>query len=158
MNDSHFLEQRITRLERQNRILLYGLGTVALLAVIGWQAPRKPEALKVTRLEVVDHRGVPLVVIAPARKDEGGSIVLRDSDGERRSWWETSPQSTAIGMVAGEIESPSSTLGLSASANQTTISLLGQGGTAVTLETNPSTPRLEMLDKSGRSVFKAPWK
>lgn len=115
--------------------------------------------MRVRRLEVVDSRGVPLVAIGTDRTEEGGSIVLRDKLGEKRSWWQAGPRKAEITLSsADEHGENDTTLGFTVAPDLAKVLLIGKGGAILSEEMGPSGPRLELLNDSGKSVFSAPWK
>jgi hypothetical protein len=163
--DSHELLCRIERLERKNRNLTR-LATLAcalplLAGVVGWQASRTQsfDLLRVKRLEVMDERGVPMVVLAPDRLAQGGEITLRDRNGERRSWWQASPEASAFAMTSEpDREGRTTTLGFGIGTHRAQMSLIGPDGAQVSATVERNEPRVDLTAPNGSSLFAAPWK
>ena len=161
MND---VVRRLERLERENstlrRICLLGCGLLGALALIAWRSPKVDtfDSLQVHRLEVLDARGVPMITLSPTRDSGGGSIVLRDSSGDKRSWWESE-----IGGGRIVFESPIGTgddrtiAGLSTTPGKAQMSLLGPKGGSVLNSVQNDHPSVSLQDTAGRSLFSAPW-
>lgn len=152
---------RLERLERSNRRLRWiaGLGfAFPLLAIAGWQSA-VPDVLRVHRLEVVDSRGVPYVTLAPERTGSGGSIVLRDQMGEKRSWWEVGPGTAALGMVSEDnADAHNSTLGFSVAPRRAEVDLIAGDGASLSASLKDEKPRLDIWSRDGKSLFGAPFK
>ena len=77
------LEERVARLERANR-RLSALGALGIATGFAFGFGGGADVVRARRFEVVDAKGVPLAILAPARGDLGGELVLRDAAGERR--------------------------------------------------------------------------
>jgi len=154
------LALRVERLEKKNRFLSLALGfclSVPLLALAGWQAA--PDTLRVRRLEVVDERGVPLVTLAPTRNNEGGSIVLRDSAGERRSWWQSGPNSSALTLNSQTPDGQGdTTLGMAVGPKSAKMTMIGKSGSTLSAALENEEPRLDLWNAKGVLLFGAPWK
>ncbi len=154
------LAARVERLERRNRFLSLGLAmclSVPLLALLGWQSA--PETLRVRRLEVVDERGVPLVTLAPTRNNEGGSIVLRDSSGERRTWWQSGLNSSALTLNSQtDVGEGDTTLGLAVGPKTAKLTMIGKSGSTMSASLENEEPRLDLWNAKGNLLFGAPWK
>jgi hypothetical protein len=154
------LNARLARLERKNKTLtglcLLSL-SVPLLALCGWQSA-VPDVLRARRVEVVDERGVPLVSLAPAREGEGGSVTLRDRQGERRAWWSARPDGAAFAATSGlPGEREGHTLGMSVGGNGSQVVLIGPNGESLAASVEKEGPRLDLRNASGGSLFSAPW-
>jgi len=169
MSEQHnlALSARIERLERANRRLSLTCGLslfVPLLAIIGWQNATPPatqiDSLQVHKLEVVDPHGVPLVTLNTGRNDEGGSITLRDKNGERRAWWTADPDGSNLAL-AKEKEPNSdgmNTAGFSVSAGSAEMNLIGPGNGMFAATVREDQPKLDLWSPKGVSLFTAPWK
>jgi len=158
------LTARLEKLETENRRLrLVGFGCVCgfcFLALVAWRSPntQKFESLQVQKLEVVDSRGVPLITLSPNRNNAGGSIVLRDSSGDKRSWWETEPGIARIVFESANATSDDKTIaGLSSVPGCAQLSLLGPKGGSVVSMVQRDRPSVTLQDTNGRSLFTAPW-
>jgi hypothetical protein len=148
---------RIERLERRNRALTLFCFLVPVLALVGWQQAT-PGNLQVRRLEVVDERGVPLVVLAPDRGAAGGSVVLRDANGERRGWFTANPDGAALTLNReGKDGEGDSTLGLSVGPKNGRLSILSRGGASLSATMQGDQPKLELYNPKGAPLFVAPW-
>lgn len=157
MDEHSKILDRIERLEKCNRVLTAGLVLAALVAVIGWQAP--PGPLKVTKLEVIDDHGVPLVTVGPARENAGGSIVLRDKDGEKRAWWDVAPGQGAFSLNSSSPDgSDSVTLGLQVGPKNAHLSMVGAGSEMLSSALENGSPKIELYNQKGALIFGAPWK
>lgn len=112
------LEGRLRKLERQNKILTFGLTGLVALCLMGQTTkpkPKKPEELTVSKLRLVDAQGKPranffvdgkevYLILGQAdgktrmalRVTDGGkaSMVLAGADGESRSSWECDADGT----------------------------------------------------------------
>jgi len=149
------LLHRIERLERRNRLLTGALLALPLLALAGWKTA--DDTLRVKRLEIVDDRNVPLVVLSPDRLNEGGMITLRDRDGEKRGWWQAGPGTSSLTLnSSGPDGVGDSTLGLTVSPKTSALALLSKGGASLNAEMHEDKPKLEMNDTKGRGLFVAP--
>ena len=155
--DSDQLLLRIERLERRNRLLTIGLLVLPLLAVVGWQAGS--DTIRTKRLEIIDDRGVPLVVLSPDRTSEGGMITLRDRDGEKRAWWQAgiATSSLTLNSQGEDGAGGDSTLGLSVGPKSSGVSMLSKGGASMRFGMQSDQPKVELYDTKGRSLFAAPW-
>jgi len=154
--DHEVLLARIDRLERRSRILTGALLILPVLALVGWTT--RDDEIKTKHLEIVDERGVPLVVLGPDRMGEGGMITLRDKDGEKRGWWQAGPGTSAFTLNSeGADGLGDSTLGLTVGPKRSAISLLSKGGATMTAQMNGDDPKLELYDTKGKSLFAAPW-
>jgi hypothetical protein len=154
---------RIERLEKSNRRLtllsLFWL-LLPLLAVVGWQnAPQVQELVRARQIEVVDERGVPMVILTTGRDGEGGAITLRDSTGERRAWWTSSPEGSSLAMTKERAANAEGghTAGLSVDKDSSQISLIGPEGAMFSATVRGSDPRLDLWGDKGETVFGAPW-
>lgn len=147
---------RIERLERRNRRLTLLLLCMPLLALVGWIG--NDDVLRVKRLEVVDDQGVPLVTLSPARMNEGGMITLRDNAGEKRAWWQAGPGTSSFTLnTEGGNGTGDSTMGLSVGPKRAALSLLSRGGASLSASMNGDTPKVELYDAKGKTLFAAPW-
>ena len=161
--DSEQLLARVDRLERANRRLtrsLIGLGGLIVFATaVGFQqTPDVMDVLRVRKLEVVDARGVPMVTLDSGRRAEGGAITLRDSLGERRGWWTTSPDGSNLAMSHVDPQTEKgSTAGMSASPNSAEMNLIGPDGAMLNSGARQGTPKIELWNSKGEVVFTAPW-
>lgn len=152
------LQARVDRLERRSRGLTVVAGLAVVAALVGWK-DATPSALRVSRLEVVDDRGVPMVVLAPDRNNAGGSVTLRDRNGERRAWFTAAPGSAALTLNSeGKDGEGDSTLGLAVSPRQGRLSILSKGGAALSATMTADQPHLELTNPHGKPLFTAPWK
>jgi hypothetical protein len=150
------LTARIDRLERRNRGLTLLLVGCALLAAVGWRT--SDDTVRAKRLEIVDDRGVPLVILSPDRLNEGGMITLRDRDGEKRAWWQAGPGTSSLTLNSeGADGGGDSTLGLAVGPKSSGLSLLSKGGASMNLGMHGDLPKVELYDPKGRSLFAAPW-
>ena len=148
---------RIERLERRNRALTLACLVVPVLALVGWHQAGPP-ALQVRRLEVVDERGVPLVVLAPERKGAGGGITLRDANGERRAWFTAQPDGAALTLNReGKDGEGDSTLGLSVGPRMGRLSILSRNGASLSANMQGDQPKVELFNTKGAPLFVAPW-
>lgn len=155
--DTSDLVARIERLERRNRRLTLLCLALPLLAVAGW-TQAGPGSLQVRRLEVVDERGVPLVILAPERGGVGGGITLRDANGERRAWFTSNPDGAALTMNReGKDGEGDSTLGLSVGPRNGRLSILSRNGAALSATMQGDQPKVELYNVKGAPLFVAPW-
>jgi hypothetical protein len=156
--EQHDLAGRLDRLERKNRILtaLCGLClAVPLLAVAGWQSAS--DTVRVKRLEVVDDRGVPLITLGATRNNLGGSITLRDSDGERRSWWEVAPGSGAFTLNSANPNGDNdTTLGLQVGEGSASMAIVSKSGAVLSNMMAGDEPSVELYNDKGATLFAAP--
>lgn len=151
------LVARIERLERRNRRLTLALLAVPVLALIGW-TQAGPASLQVRRLEVVDERGVPLVILAPERGGVGGGITLRDANGERRAWFTSNPDGAALTLNReGKDGEGDSTLGLSVGPRNGRLSILSRNGASLSASMQGDQPKVELYNAKGGALFIAPW-
>lgn len=157
MSEISELVARVERLERRNRILTLALLSVPLLALAGWKT--QDAVVKAKRLEIVDDRGVPLVVLSPDRLNEGGMITLRDKNGEKRAWWQAGPGTSSLTLNSeGADATGDTTLGLSVGPRRSSLSLLSKGGASLTGSIQDDKPSVELYDTKGRSLFSAPFR
>lgn len=155
--DTSDLVARIERLERRNRRLTILLLALPVLALVGW-TQAGPGSLQVRRLEVVDERGVPLVVLAPERGAVGGGITLRDANGERRAWFTANPDGAALTLNReGKDGEGDSTLGLSVGPRNGRLSILSRNGAALSATMQGDQPKVELYNTKGAPLFVAPW-
>ncbi len=152
------LVARIERLERRNRLLSFSVLGLSLLALVGWQASAA-DVVRARRLEIVDERGVPLVVLSPDRMNQGGMITLRDRDGEKEAWWQAGigTSSLTLNSVGEEGTGGDSTLGLSVGPKSSALALLSKGGAALAVGMKEDQPSVQLFDTKGRPLFSAPW-
>jgi hypothetical protein len=156
--DSTAMVRRIEKLERSNRTLMAALIGLGLLGVVGWRTQPTPEALKVSKLEVVDGRGVPMVILETGRKGEGGQITLRDSLGEKRGWWQVSPDGSSLTMSAESGSENASTAGFGVTPKSARVSLISPKGASLSAAIEADQPRLDLYNPAGKVLFGAPWK
>jgi hypothetical protein len=158
--ESQELIARVERLERKNRMLTLMCGfcmLVPMLALVGWQ--NASDTARVKRLEVVDDRGVPLITLGAGRNGEGGSIVLRDSMGEKRSWWEVGPQSGAFTLNSAKGDGTNdTTLGLNVGPKTARMSMISQNGALLSANIQGDDPQVELYNSKGSTLFAAPLK
>ena len=161
------LSLRVERLEQANRrltLVVCALLGSALFAVAGWQdaaqAPVIPDLLQVHKLQVVDLKGVPMVSFETGRSNEGGSITLRDKNGERRAWWTSSPEGSNLGLTKEKDPTMegSNTAGLSVSQSSSEMNLIGPKNGMVNLSVRDDQPRVDLWNEKGKSVFSAPFR
>jgi len=153
------LESRVQRLERRAawHPWLLGWAVISLpLCLVGWQKGG-PEKLRVSSLEVVDERGVPMIQLGTGRRGEGGSITLRDASGEKRGWWQVSPGQSIL-TLSQDGEEAATTAGFSVAAERAKFHLLGKDGSSVNAGAGAAQPELEIRNRNGASMFRAPWK
>jgi len=118
----------------------------------------RDDEIRTKHLEIVDERGVPLVVLGPDRTNQGGMITLRDKDGEKRGWWQAGPGTSALTLNSeGSDGLGDSTLGLTVGPKRSSISLLSKGGATLTTSMDGNDPKIELYDTKGKSLFMAPW-
>lgn len=154
--DHDALLARIDRLERRSRLLTGALLVLPVLALVGWTT--RDDEIKTKHLEIVDERGVPLIVLGPDRMNEGGMITLRDKEGEKRGWWQAGPGTSSFTLNSeGSDGLGDSTLGLTVGPKRSAMSLLSKGGASMTAQMNGDDPKLELYDTKGKSLFAAPW-
>lgn len=92
------LETRVARLERWNRLLLLGMALTAG-GSLAWS--RVPQAVtRVERLEVIDARGEPRLVLSAA--EEGPVVRLLDDSGVARASLGHDAEGTALYLRDGE--------------------------------------------------------
>jgi hypothetical protein len=164
MNEFSDWEARLQRLERSNsRLRVYvailGVGAVVLLSA-GWKQNGRSamDSLQVHRLEVLDGRGVPVITLSPMRGDAGGTIVLRDQSGDKRSWWETDSGTSRIVFQSPEPKGDESTIaGLAASPGRAQVSLLGPKGASLVGAVQTDQPSVALKNSNGATLFAAPW-
>jgi hypothetical protein len=156
--DYEALLSRIERLERRNRVLTSLLFLVPVLALVGWQAAPVQDVLRVRRLEVVDGRGVPMVILAPDRGDRGGSITLRDALGERRGWWNVGVDHSSLTMSSETKSGTVNTIGFGVSPAASRLSLISPNGANLSASMEGDSPRVDLWAKNGSVLFGAPWK
>jgi hypothetical protein len=153
------LEQRLVKLERRAAwhpwLCAYALLSLPVF-VLGWQK-QSASALRVTSLEVVDSRGVPMIQLGTGRRSEGGAITLRDATGEKRAWWQVTPTQSTF-TLSQDDESAATTAGFSVASAQAKFHLLGKDGSSVNVAAGQAQPELEIRSKAGASLFRAPWK
>lgn len=161
------LLSRIEKLERSNRRLLAlcSLSLLApVLALVGWQeaaqVPTTPQVLRVHSLEVVDQRGVPMVVLGTGRDNEGGSMTLRDKGGEKRAWWTSSPDGSNLALVKEKDpkHEGANTAGFSVSAGSAEMNLIGPENGMFSATVKDDEPRIDLWSSKGKPLFAAPWK
>ncbi|CAN5634884.1 hypothetical protein BH11ARM2_BH11ARM2_28370 [soil metagenome] len=148
------METRLRRLEIQNRLLWLAVAAFACVAA----RPMVDDVLRVRRIEVIDEKGVPLVTLGPERAGDGGTIVLRDTGGEKRAWWKIEKDRASFAMTNDGTGKSTKvgTVGFGVSNDRAQLSILGQGTAQLGVEAGK--PKLEMFDKSGKSVFAAPFR
>jgi hypothetical protein len=157
MTDLQRLANRVEGLERKNRLLTGVLLTIPLLAVVGWQGAS--DTLRVRHLEVVDERGVPLVTLGASRYDAGGSIVLRDKDGEKRGWWEASPQESNLSLNSSKPDGTNDvTLGMNVGPKNARMAIISPNGALLSANMEGDVPKVELYNAKGAMIFGAPWK
>jgi hypothetical protein len=161
------LTRRIERLERSNRRLLLLCAVSAImpvLGIVGWQgagqAQEVLQVLKVHSLEVVDARGVPLLTLNTGRDNAGGSITLRDSGGQKRGWWSSSPEGSNLALVKEKSsdQEAANTAGFGVTSNSADMNLIGSGNGMFSATVKDDKPHLDLWNAKGASVFAAPWK
>lgn len=164
MHESNDIAVRVARLERENRNLkraaLIGAGLMSCLVLAAWRSPQNDAAdtLRVHRLEVVDSRGVPMVSLGTTRNDSGGSITLRDSTGDKKSWWETESGQSRIVFESQAPGSDQKTVaGLSTTPEGSQLSLIGPMGASIQSSVQGDRPHLSLQDSNGKQLFSAPW-
>jgi hypothetical protein len=154
------LARRIELLERKNKrlsLLCAGCLAVPFLALVGWQ--QASDTVRVRRLEIVDDRGVPLVTLGAARNNEGGSIVLRDAQGEKRSWWEVGPERGTLSMNSAKADGTNdTTLGFQVGPKTARMSMISKGGALLSASMAGDDPQLEIYNAKGATLFAAPVK
>jgi hypothetical protein len=156
MTELEMLSSRVERLEKRNRLLSGLLLILPVLAAVGWQGAS--DTLKVRRLEVVDARGVPMVTLGTSRDDEGGSIILRDSGGEKRGWWEATPERSALSLNSSKADgTEDTTLGLQVGPKNARLAIISPGGALLSANMEGDTPKVEMYNAKGAMIFGAPW-
>ena len=135
--DPSEIQVRLSRLERQNRWLTLFCCislSVPLFAIVGWQTAKdagqsSSDVLKVSRLEVVDSHGVPLVTLGADRASEGGMIMLRDKLGEKRTWWQAGPRTANLTFSSEDTQGENdTTLGFTVGPDLAKILLIGKSG------------------------------
>jgi hypothetical protein len=161
------LTSRIERLERANRRLTLAVGAsllVPVFALVGWQTPA-PSAtqidyLQVHKLEVVDSKGVPMIALNTGRNEEGGSVTLRDKDGERRAWWTCDADGSNLALAKEKAPNSDAmnTAGFSVGAGSSEMNLIGAGNGMFTASIHDDQPKLDLWSAKGASLFSAPWK
>ena len=155
---------RIERLERSNRRLTLAaiVGVITpVLMLAGWkQAAQVPDVLQAHKLEIVDQHGVPMVSLNTGRNDEGGSVTLRDKDGERRAWWSCSPNGSNLGLVKEHDAKAegSYVAGFSVGASAAEMNLISPANGMCSATVRDDKPRLDLWGAKGNSVFGAPFK
>ncbi|MEA2554175.1 MAG: hypothetical protein QOJ65_2351 [Fimbriimonadaceae bacterium] len=159
------LTLRVERLERSNgRLKLMCAASLALpiIAIAGWQdaRPSVPDMLRVRKLEVVDSKGVPMVTLGTGRNSEGGTVTLRDKNGERRAWWTASPEGSNLALMKEKDPSMdgSNTAGLSVSQSSAEMNLIGPKNGMLSATVRDDQPRLDLWSPKGASLFAAPWR
>ena len=161
MDDQQDLMLRVSKLERQNLLLkIVGVAIVATFGLAGWRfsAPTKFDAIQVRQLEVVDGHGVPVVTLTSTRNDSGGSIVLRDQSGDKRSWWESDAGSSRMIFQSPEPSGEGATIaGMSVVPGRAQISLLGAKGASLMESIQADSPSIAITNSNGATVFAAPW-
>jgi hypothetical protein len=164
MDRTDQLAARLDRLERENRLLrrigLAGCGFLSCLVLGAWRSAKVEamDTLQVHRLEVLDSRGVPMITLAPTRGDAGGTIILRDSSGDKRSWWETDAGAARIVFESPTGKTDERTIaGLSTVPGKAQISLLGTSGGSFLGVVQSNRPSITLQDPSGKPLFSAPW-
>jgi hypothetical protein len=126
-----------------------------LMAIVGWQ--NASDTVRVKRLEVVDDRGVPLITLGGARGNEGGSIILRDGLGEKRSWWEVGPEKGAFTLNSAKSDGTNdTTLGLQVGPKTARMSIISRSGAMLSANMNDDDPQLELYNAKGTTLFAAP--
>ena len=152
MNSSNPLSNQAHEPLRRREIV-----TIFLIAVVGWRG--SAETLKAQKLEIVDERGVPLVTLGAARNDSGGSIVLRDRDGEKRGWWEASPEESNLSLNSSKPDgSQQTTLGMNVGPKNARVAIISPSGALLSANMEGDTPKIEMYNSKGAMIFGAPWK
>jgi hypothetical protein len=164
MDSIDTLSRRLDRLERENRNLrrlgLAGCGIVSCFVLAAWRSARVDpmDTLQVHKLEVLDPRGVPMITLSPTRNNTGGSIVLRDNSGDKRSWWETDAGTARIVFESPTGKADERTIaGLATMPGKAQMSLLGASGSSVLNTVQNDRPSVTIQDSAGRSLFSAPW-
>ncbi len=149
---------RIQRLERTNRRLCWvaAVGVAfPVLTLAGFQQTDTVDLVRAKKIEVVDSRGIPFITLEPTRANDGGSITLRDGSGDRRAWFTSGVGTARLGMVSGDEDSPTSTLGLNVEPKQSHVSL-SSGRASANTSVDEEQPHLELIGHEGRPVFYAP--
>jgi hypothetical protein len=164
MDASDQLSARLDKLERQNRnlkqagLVVCGLATV--LIITAWRSPHNEsfDSLTVGKLEVIDAKGIPVIALSPNRANTGGTIVLRDNSGDKRSWWETDAGSARIVFESPNGKNDERTIaGLSTTPGKAQMSLLGSKGDSILDSVENDRPTVTLQDAHGKSLFAAPW-
>ena len=150
------LEARVARLERANRRLL-ALGGVALAALVLLGAQTVGDVVRARRFELIDDRGVPLAILAPARDGAGGELTLRDREGERRASLRAEPDAASLDLQGGRPDDPAGTAALRADGQGAALGLVGAKASVIA-EVRKERPRVATTDARGRETFAAPWK
>lgn len=157
MSELEVLTRRIEKLEKRNRLLTGGLLILPLLTVVGWQS--NSDVWRTHRLEIIDDHNVPLITLSASRGDGGGSIVMRDKDGEKRGWWTAAPGESALTLNSSKSDgTQDTTLGLQVGPKNARMSIISSGGALLSTNMEGDTPKLEMVNAKGATVFEAPWK
>ncbi|CAN5452343.1 hypothetical protein BH11ARM1_BH11ARM1_16060 [soil metagenome] len=151
------LEARITRLERQNRVLLIVCLALPIATLVGWKS--QSDTIQAKRIEIVDDHNVPLVILEKSRTGEGGSIILRDKNGEKRSWWEVAPETGALTLNSAKADGTNdTTLGIQVGPGNARMAIISKAGASLAATMEGDNPQLEMSSAKGSSLFSAPWK
>lgn len=157
MTEVQALTARLERLEKRNRLLTLMCGAclaIPILAIVGWQSTT--DTVRVKRLEVIDDRGVPMITLSTARNGQGGSIVMRDSLGEKRSWWEVGPETGAFTITSAKDGSNDTTLGMQVGPRNGRLAIISKNGALLSTNMEGDDPRLELYNAKGGTLFAAP--
>jgi hypothetical protein len=157
MSELETLLKRVDRLERRNRWLCALCFAMPMLAIVGWT--QASDTLRVKRLEIVNDKNVPLVTLESSRTGEGGSVILRDNQGEKRGWWEVAPESGALTLSSAKADgSNDTTLGLQVGPKNARMSIISKNGALLSTHMEEDSPIFEMVGAKGNVIFSAPWK
>jgi hypothetical protein len=151
---------RLDRLERQNLRLKIGLVAAVALTIVGFRsaAGGPVDLIQAHQIQVVDERGVPLVTLAAARNNAGGAIILRDSSGEKRTWWEASTDSARLVLDSPAQQGGDTVAGMAATGSGARASLLGPTGASFEATVQNEMPHISLSAANGKSLFSAPWR
>ena len=137
------LETRLSALERQTRYLKIYAGiasTALLLTLYGFHSAQVQDEVRTKKLQIVDDQNVPLITLEGGRMG-GGSIVIRDSTGERRAWLTAEQNAAQLGMVSGDPESPTASVGLDVAPNHAHLGVLGaKASSSISARRSPRKP------------------
>lgn len=152
------LQQRVERLERENRILkraaLSGVGLALLAALLGQAAPPQAAAVTTRKLAIVDEQGHERAVLGMV---EGGpQLSLLDSKGRSVVQLEVPkvPDKAALYM---QDSSSASGLELAMTMNGPVLHFSDKTGTRVRLATNQlNAPLASITTAEGQVLFQVP--